>query len=267
MNYEEPRNDVAKLTGLTWLPLVGFSFAQKSRRTLCVDSGLHLGGFHNMSMKAMLCVSLFAVVLLPLSSFAQAFEINPYAGYIWTGKNNGVGSFLNNQLLGVRGGGFITSNFELGANYSWNNHFQPNHQNDAANLAGRLGFPQGSVRANIWEAEFTYHFAKRSALGSQFKPYVVGGVGDLRTTVKDPDTFVLNTRRFNGGALTANDVLEDGDNFLTFSYGGGAKWNRVWGAMGFFGDFRGRTIPNFFNGHGTNSPELSAGLTFSWGEK
>jgi hypothetical protein len=40
-----------------------------------------------------------------------------------------------------------------------------------------------------------------------------------------------------------------------------------WGAMGFFGDFRGRTIPNFFNGHGTNSPELSAGLTFSWGEK
>jgi len=36
--------------------------------------------------------------------------------------------------------------------------------------------------------------------------------------------------------------------------------------MGFFGDFRGRTIPNFF-GHGTNWPELSGGLTFSWGER
>ena len=32
------------------------------------------------------------------------------------------------------------------------------------------------------------------------------------------------------------------------------------------GDFRGRSIPNFF-GHGTNWPELSAGLTFSWGER
>jgi hypothetical protein len=33
-----------------------------------------------------------------------------------------------------------------------------------------------------------------------------------------------------------------------------------------FADFRGRTIPNFF-GHGTNWPELSAGLNFSWGER
>jgi len=34
-----------------------------------------------------------------------------------------------------------------------------------------------------------------------------------------------------------------------------------------FGEFRGRTIPNFFNGHRTNWPELSAGLKFSWGER
>jgi len=221
-----------------------------------------------MSMKVLLVLLLLAVTLVPSALFAQEFQVNPYAGYIWTGKNNEVGSFLNNQLLGVRGGGYITHNFELGGNYSWNNHFQPNHQNEAANLAGRLGFPQGSVRAQIWEAEFTYHFAKQSVFGSHFTPYVVGGAGDLRTTVKDPDTFVLNTTQFTpGGRRVANDVLEDGSNFFTFSYGGGAKWNRVWGAMGFFGDFRGRTIPNFFNGHGTNSPELSAGLTFSWGEK
>jgi len=36
--------------------------------------------------------------------------------------------------------------------------------------------------------------------------------------------------------------------------------------MGVFGDFRGRTVPNFF-GHGNTWPEINAGLNFSWGEK
>jgi hypothetical protein len=36
--------------------------------------------------------------------------------------------------------------------------------------------------------------------------------------------------------------------------------------MGFFGDFRGRTVPNFFSS-AFNWPEVSAGLTFSWGER
>src|SRR5881296_1606737 len=95
-----------------------------------------------------LLLTLFA--LAPSSLFAQAAEINPYGGFYWPGNNNEVGDFKNNQLLGVRGGGYITKDFELGGNYAWSNHFQPKSSNEAAALAGDLGFPQGRVKANIW---------------------------------------------------------------------------------------------------------------------
>jgi hypothetical protein len=79
--------------------------------------------------------------------------------------------------------------------------------------------------------------------------------------------FVGNPTGTGSTAVVANDVLRDHQTFFTFSYGGGLKLQRVWGPLGFFGDIRGRTIPNLFNGHGTNLLELSAGLNFAWGEK
>lgn len=223
-----------------------------------------------MRVRFFICLALLFLSWAPFSLFAQSFEISPYAGYYWPGNNNGVGEFKNNQILGVRGGGFITPNFELGGNYSWSNHFQPSRSNEPAKLAGDLGFPQGSGRFNLWEAEFTYNFAKHNVFGSSVRPYVVAGGGGLRTKVKDPNTFVLNVRPgvkpcgCNG--LVPNDVMDSGDWFFAFSYGGGVKATRLWGPAGLFADFRGRTIPNFF-GHGTNWPELSAGLNFSWGER
>src|SRR5262245_19435782 len=43
---------------------------------------------------------LLSFVLAPVSSFAQAGEIEPYAGYYWSGTNgSGPGRFFNNQLL------------------------------------------------------------------------------------------------------------------------------------------------------------------------
>jgi hypothetical protein len=269
-----------------------------------------------MKVRVFVCCLLFVVAYAPSSVFAQAnpcnpqpcpspcpnpcpspsptsstaFEINPYGGFYWPGKNDEVGKFQKNQLLGVRGGGYVTPGFEIGGNVSWSNHFQPKSSNTAASLAGAIGFPQGRVQAWIWEPEFTYNFGPRSGFGHSFKPYVVGSIGGLTARVKDTDSgnisascaqigsdkkcFVLNVRPINVNnnnnnnsrtAFAANDVLESKDTFLTFSYGGGVKWNRVWGSMGFFGDFRGRTTPNFF-GNGTTWPELSAGLTFSWGE-
>jgi hypothetical protein len=265
---------------------------------------------------------LFAFAFAPSSLFAQAtcspqpcptpivgstsFEISPYGGYVWMGSNDSVGEFKNNQILGVRGGGYITPNFELGGNYSWNNHFQPSSgSNPASSFAGALGFPQGAIRGNLWEMEFTYNFGRRGLLGSTaVVPYIVAGGGGITTRVKDDGVFVLNTRAFespfspatlqsalqNGNlqnfapgidttdgvrffssptgstVVVANDVM-DNRTFFTFSYGGGLKAQRLWGAMGLFGDFRGRTIPNFFNGHGMTYPEISAGLNFSWGEK
>jgi hypothetical protein len=206
----------------------------------------------------------------------------------------------------VRGGGYVTQNFEIGANWYWNNHFQPKGANTTAAFAGNLGFPQAHVRANLWELEFTYNFGRRNLFGSTaVRPYLVAGGGGITTNMKDGDAFVLNNTFINvpgvnpatlqaaerngtlqsivpvdtrdgvafagtptgSTVIVANDVLRDHSTFFTFSYGGGLKTQRVWGPLGFFGDVRGRAIPNFFNGHGTNLFELSAGLNFSWGER
>jgi hypothetical protein len=208
----------------------------------------------------------------------------------------------------VRGGGYVTDAFEIGANWSWNNHFQPKPEDTTAAFAGNLGFPQSHPRTNLGEVEFTYHFGGRGLFGHSFKPYLVAGGGVITTNMKNGSVFVLNNTfidvpgvspgtleaaQLNGTlqsivpglntthgvaftnnatgtgstAIIANDVLRDRANFFTFSYGGGIKLQRLWGPLGFFGDVRGRAIPNFFNGHGTNLLELSAGLNFAFGEK
>jgi hypothetical protein len=197
---------------------------------------------------------------------------------------------------------------EIGGNWSWNNHFQPKREDTTAAFAGDLGFPQASVRSNLWELEFTYHFGSRGLFGHAIKPYLVAGAGGITTNMKNGNAFVLNNtfidvegvspatlraagangtlHNFVPGADTTNgvaivgnstgtgstvvvarDVLQNNDTFFTFSYGGGLKLQRLWGPLGFFGDVRGRTIPNLFNGHGTNLLEVSAGLNFAWGEK
>jgi hypothetical protein len=237
----------------------------------------------------------------PSSGFlSTAFDISPYGGYLWPG------GFLNSGILGVRGGGFVTHSFEIGANWQWNNHFQPSREDTSANFAGDLGFPQAHVRSNLWEVEFTYHFGRRSLFGgTSVRPYLVAGGGGLTTNTKSGDEFVLNNSfidvpgvspvtlhaaQLNGTlqafvpglntssgvffapsptgstAVVANDVIRDHVTYFSFSYGGGIKTQRVWGPMGFFGDVRGRTLPNFF-GQSKNMFELTAGLNFAWGER
>jgi hypothetical protein len=278
---------------------------------------------NQMRVRLFIFLVLFAFAFAPSSLFAQAncnpqpcptpgigstkFEISPYGGYVWIGSNDQVGNFKNNQIWGVRGGGYITPSFELGGNYSWNNRFQPSSSNLPSAFAGDLGFPQGAIHSNLWEMEFTYNFGGRSLLGSTaLRPYLVAGGGGITASVEDDGVFVLNTRSFFVPGATpaglqnnlqnnnlqnvlpginttdgvtfvgtptgttvfvANDVIDKSRTFFTFSYGGGVKAQRLWGPMGIFGDFRGRTISNFFNGHSMTYPEVSAGLNFSWGEK
>jgi hypothetical protein len=222
-----------------------------------------------MKFRLFTSIALLGFAALPLSLSAQGFDISPYAGYIWPQSfGGGVGEFAHNQLLGVRGGAFVGSNFEVGGNYSWNNHFQPKDTNLDSSIAGGLGFPQGKVRANIYEVEFSYHFSKHSMFGSSFRPYLVAAGGGLTTTVSSPNTFVVNVRTVTTPFQTfhfANDVIDNNDTFFTFSYGAGVKAQKLWGPLGFFGDFRGRTVQNFF-GKANTWPELSAGLNFAWGE-
>jgi hypothetical protein len=211
-----------------------------------------------------------------VSLFGQAAEVSPYGGFLWTGHNNALGDFVNNQLLGVRGGGYVTKAFEIGGNWAWNNRFQPNDSNAASAFAGGLGFPQAKVRTNLYEAEFTYNFGKQAIGGGAFRPYLVAGGGVMVLNLKGDDDFVLNVRPVqvvnnnNQNVITTfvpNDVFHDSNKYFTFSYGGGIKAARLAGPLGFFGDIRGRTIPNLVNGHGTNAFELTAGLYFSWGER
>ena len=222
-----------------------------------------------MERKLSILAALLSATLISSSLFAQKAEINPYVGFYWPSSNSTFGSFENDQLLGVRGGYYITPGFELGGNFGWSNHFQPSSSDAGPGLAGTLGFPQGKVRANIWELEFTYNFGRHSFGSAAVRPYLVGGAGGLTTSAKDPDTFVLTVRPVEVPGTTlffTNDVLRSSETFFTLSYGGGIKAQRVWGPLGFFGDIRGRTVPNFFS-TSLNWPELSAGLTFSWGER
>jgi hypothetical protein len=212
-----------------------------------------------MKTTLFVCIALICFAV-PVSLFAQTAEISPYAGYIWPGSFGGIGDFQNNQLLGVRGGFYVTPRFEIGGNWNWNNHFLPT----STNLARELGFPQSPTRANVLEAEFTYNFTGHSLFGSKAKPYVVVGAGGLRASVTNGNTSVLSVRP--NVLFAANDVLNSGDTFFTISYGGGFKMQRLWGPMGLFGDFRGRTLTSFF-GSSETWPEVSAGLNFAWGER
>src|SRR5215471_11229922 len=108
-----------------------------------------------MKRKLLILLALVSAALLPSSLFAQLAEINPYAGFYWPGDTSVFGNFQNNQLIGVRGGYYVTPGFEIGGNYSWSNHFQPKNTVPPSSFAGDMGLPQGSVHANIWEAEFS----------------------------------------------------------------------------------------------------------------
>jgi hypothetical protein len=223
-----------------------------------------------MKLNLFTSVVLLGLLIIPVGLFAQAAEVNPYGGYVWPGSFGGnIGNFKGSQLIGLRGGAYVTHGFEIGGNYSWNNHFQPTSSNPNGSLAGDLGFPQGAVRAHIYEAEFTYNFAKRALTGPSLRPYVVGAVGGLTTNIKHESEFTLNVRSLTTPTQTlffANDVLDRGSTFMTFSYGGGIKAHHLWSSLGLFGDIRGRTVPNFF-GRANTWPELTGGLTVSWGEK
>ncbi len=239
------------------------------RRSLATTVSVEVSGWVRTIVLS--CLVLAVAALFPSSLPAQVAEINPYVGFYWPNQTDGFGTFQSNQLLGVRGGYYLTPGFELGGNYSWSSHFQPNKSNALSKVAGDLGFPQGKVRANIWELEFSYNFGKRNLFGSTaLKPYVVIGTGGLTTSTKDPSTFVLNVRPVvtpSGDiGYVENTALGSSETFFTFSYGGGLKAERLWGRMGVFADVRGRLVPNFI-GNTMSWPEVSTGLTFSWGEK
>jgi hypothetical protein len=215
--------------------------------------------------------TVLAVSIAALSSavYAQKYEIHPYAGGFFPGPNGTLGDFRSEGIYGVKSGVFITSNFEAGGHLGYINHLEPNSSNAVSQNAVLNGF-RHSIRAVIWEGEGYYHFPTRMLTRTGITPYAVVGLGGLTAATNAMGSVLLGGPQVDGdGNLVDADrtiILQNGDTFLTFSYGGGIKAMRLFGPMGLSADIRGRTIPNFL-GNSTNWPELTGGVTFTWGER
>jgi len=216
------------------------------------------------------CIAIvISIAVLPAAAYAQKYEVNPYVGGFFPGPNATLGDFRSEGIYGVKSGVFVTSNFQAGGNLGYINHFEPNGSNAVSQNAS-LQSDRHSIRAILWEGEGSYHFATRNMAGSGVTPYFTLGAGGLTTVVNEAGSVLLggNQVDVDGNIVAAprTILLQNRDTFLTFSYGGGIKAMRLWGPMGLRADIRGRTIPNFL-GNSTSWPDLTGGLTFTWGER
>jgi hypothetical protein len=221
-----------------------------------------------------ICLTLIAVFLgLSGSAFAQKFEVDPYAGGFFPGDYRNEYKLRNEGVYGVKAGGHISDRVLLEGNWGWMPHME-------------FKGTDPRVRGMIWE--FTPSFNFVTPRFGRAVPYVTVGVGGVTGFVGDtPNTtdrdLVFQFRGENDTAVDAGDllfnaetkhpdtparslVLEDGDTFFAVSYGGGVKALNLWGPVGLRGDFRGRSMPNFF-GNSISWMEVTGGLTFSWGER
>lgn len=220
--------------------------------------------------KAGVCLALaVSIAALPSVVYAQKYELHPYAGGFFPGPNATLGDFSSEGIYGVKSSVFVTGRLLAGGHVGYINHFEPNRSNPVSQNVG-LGNDRHSIRALIWEGEGSYHFVARTLAGANVTPYLTLGAGGLTTFVNAAGSVLLGGPQIEpNGNITSSArtiMLENRDTFFTFSYGGGIKALRLLGPLGLRGDIRGRTIPNFL-GNSTSWPELTGGLTITWGER
>jgi hypothetical protein len=226
--------------------------------------------FKSLLKAISVCIALvMSVAALPSAVYAQKYEVHPYAGAFFPGPNGTLGDFRSEGIYGVKSGVFVTTNFQVGGHLGYINHFEPNSSNPVSqNVA--LDGSRHSIRAVIWEGEGSYHFPTRISTRAGVTPYVVVGLGGLTTATNAAGSVLLGGPQADveGNVEPAQRtiMLQNGDTFFTFSYGGGIKAMRLLGPVGLRADIRGRTIPNFL-GNSTSWPELTGGFTFNWGER
>jgi hypothetical protein len=218
-----------------------------------------------------LLFTLFLVCLLSIDALAQRYEVHPYVGGFFPGGNNVTGDFRKEGIYGAKAGVFVTPSLEFGGHFGYINHFEPTTENAIARNASQLGYRLNSIRGVLWEADSSYNLLTLPLMGVGFTPYLTLGAGALTTFVNGANSMLLVggqqvARDGSSNFAPRNIVVEDGDTFFTFSYGGGFKALQLWGPMGLRADIRGRTIPNLYS-NGMSWPEASGGLTFTWGER
>ncbi len=121
-------------------------------------------------------------------------------------------------------------------------------------------------RAFIWEFGPTVNIYNN--LFQKVFPFASVKVGGLTGWLGDPEDVGSSSEDIADIAPPGSNslLLNDGDTFFQFSYGGGVKaWN-LWGPVGLRADVRGRTMPNFF-GNSVTWLETTGGVTFSFGER
>jgi hypothetical protein len=216
---------------------------------------------------------LFVVLVVGICgvpAFAQKYEVHPYAGGQWmTDYNSPLSTqttldFKNPAMFGLKGGVAVTDNIMIEGNGAWINQFNFRNFNYR-------------THAYLYEIAGQYNFAHVNIRG--VRPFVSLGVGgttiDINSEINTGDhdaavyPIVLDKPIFGNSPIPRTMdafVLKSGDSFFNFSYGGGLKGQRLWGPMGVRADFRGRTMPNFFNSK-VHTFEATGGLLFSWGER
>jgi hypothetical protein len=204
--------------------------------------------------------------LLAVPSFAQKFEVYPYAGGgFWStfrAHEDQIEKFefSNPGLFGARVGFRATESIQIEGNVGYMPQFRIRHALSP------------NIHAYHFEGGVNYNFSR---FGRIF-PYISGGVGatllDLSHSSEEDGevTYPVEVPPFtngNGVLLTTRPfTVEDLDTFFTMSYGGGIKGERLWGPVGFRFDFRGRTTPNYY-GDAIHAFEPTGGILISWGER
>jgi len=226
-----------------------------------------------MNIKRNVSLALFSVFCLTcVAAFGQQVEIHPYlGGFFPTTTNPDIGRFRNEGIYGLKGGVFVTPGVELGGNFGYINHFEIS---PGTGFWDRLNPADKSpIRGLLWELTADYNFNNSRPFGAKVVPFIGIGAGGLTAHFTDTGNGAQQIVLAPGGSiLNANGtpsrtiVLENNDTFFTVSYGGGVKALRLWGPVGLRADVRGRTMPNVF-GQANTWPEVTGGLTFSWGEK
>jgi hypothetical protein len=224
----------------------------------------------------------FALIVLLAGGFAsslwaQKAELYGYGGFFWPNKTP-VGQLGSDGIYGIKLGGYMTPHAQLEGNFGYINHFDLDR--DPSPIAGALGIVRPAVRAITYDLNGSWNFSQRSLGGARVTPYVTVGAGALTALIPDAPFVAYTTASGTGesgsvfnatsGAFEPTGqrlVLSDKDTFFAVSYGGGLKALNLWGPLGLRGDIRGRTIPNFVGHNSVTWPELTGGVTFSWGER
>jgi len=220
-------------------------------------------------VRSALIVCVLTVFTASLS--AQRMELYPNAGAIWSQHNINGNGFKSDGIYGLKGGVFLGQNTELEGSFGYLNHFELRQPPNAFNST--FGITQPTVRGLLYDVNIAYNIGERQFLNTRISPFLSVGGGGLTTSMPNASaTFVEGGGNIMTptGAVVPNPapskIMQSGDTFFTFNYGGGVKFLNVAGPTGFRVDVKARTLPNFF-GQTTTWLEPTAGVTFSWGER